>query len=85
MRWSDFSCDAYIIENLCTWYGSLHQHVHVFTNKFDENDGVCLALLGRLMTNIRYKFHAWYVNTRVCVCACVLNNLSDNLRIVVFY
>ena len=46
--------DAYIIENLYTCNtGSLRQHVHVFTNKFYGKDGVCLALLERLMTNIR--------------------------------
>ena len=51
--------------------GVVRVHVHVFTKKFYGKDGVCLALLGRLMTNIRYEFRAWYVNTRACVRECV--------------
>ena len=42
------------------WYGSFHQHVHVFTFKFYGKDGVCLALLGQLMTKIRYAVRACY-------------------------
>ena len=53
---------AYIMEQFyMVWYGSLHQHLHVFTNKFYGKDGVCLALLGRLI------IRAWYVNPSVCV------------------
>ena len=71
------------------WYGSLRQHVHVFMNKSCGKEGVCLALLGRLMINIRYAFRAWYVSTcvRACVRACVrdnylfkINNRSNNCR-----
>ena len=60
------------------WYGGLRQHVHVFTYKFYGNDGVCLALSGRLMTNISYAFRAWHVSTRVR--ACVRNNLKKKNR-----
>ena len=39
----------------------------MFTNTFYGKDGVSLALLGRLMTNMRYAFRAWYVDTRACM------------------
>ena len=54
--------------------------MHVFTNKFYGKDGVCLALLGQLMTNIRYAFREWYVSTHVCACmrACVRACVRDN-------
>ena len=54
------------MDNLYTWCGTA-ACVHVLINKFYGKDGVCSALLGRLMTNIRYAFRAWDVNIRVCV------------------
>ena len=66
------SRDAYIMDNLYTWCGTAaYANTYVFTNMFYGKDGVCLALLGRLMNNIRYVRDNYLFK---------INNRSDNFR-----